>query len=163
MARRKILRPLLLAVIETFVYEIYFHYSSSKVSYTFLSSIHIDAILRFRSRFHLNCKHTEHTEVADLLADNSLKFHFFSETVPASFNISINFKELQLSVSIKIFVNQYFQPYFITSYFFFFLPKQVSSVFSALIYNHSRYQNSEYFSLIEVVFIKYQFLFQNTF
>ena len=94
MARRKILRPLLLAVIETFVYEIYFHYSSSKVSYTFLSSIHIDAILRFRSRFHLNYKHTEHTEVADLLADNSLKFHFFSETAPASFNISINFKEL---------------------------------------------------------------------
>lgn len=157
MARRKILRPLLLAVIETC-----FHYSSSKVSYTFLSSIHTDAILRFRSRFHLNCKHTEHTEVADLFADNSLKFHFFSETVPASFNnISINFKELQLSVSIKIFVNQYFQPNFIISYFF--LPKQVSSVFSALIYNHSRHQNSEYFSLIEVVFIKYQFLFQNTF
>ena len=124
------LRPLLLAVIETFVYEIYFHYSSSKVSYTFLSSIHIDAILRFRSRFHLNCKHTEHTEVADLLADNSLKFHFFSETVPASFNISINFKELQLSVSIKIFVNQYFQPNFITSYFFFFTQTSFFGVFS---------------------------------
>lgn len=130
MARRKILRPLLLAVIETFVYEIYFHYSSSKVSYTFLSSIHIDAILRFRSRFHLNCKHTEHTEVADLLADNSLKFHFFSETVPASFNISINFKELQLSVSIKNFVNQYFQPNFITSYFFFFTQTSFFGVFS---------------------------------